>query len=187
MTVQSKTQYEIKVYRLWYEDAPDEFYIGSTKEDALYKRMRTHRNSGKRGGKSKLYQLIRSKGVGFKYSQIASCMVSCKDEQRAFEQSWIDKLHPTLNNNRAYGLDIERYKHKQKEYQQSPEYKQKIKEYYQSPERKQMKKEYNRSKKRTCVCGCEYIANPSNAQIHYNSDWHQDFIEGLPYPLNGGK
>jgi hypothetical protein len=209
MTVQSKPQYEIKVYKIWYADAPEEFYIGSTKFDALYKRMKTHRNCGKRGDTSKLYQTIRSKVVDFNYIQIASCMVSCKDEQRAFEQSWIDKLHPTLNNRRAHGVDIERMKQykqrpeikkkikeykqrpeikkKKKEYTQRPETKQKKKEYKQRPETKQKEKEYRDSKKRTCVCGCEYIATPSYAQIHYNSDWHQEFIEGLPFPLNGQK
>jgi hypothetical protein len=234
MTVQSKTQYEIKVYKIWYEDAPEEFYIGSTKHDALSKRMSVHRKNVKTGGKSKLYQLIRSKGGGFLYSQIALCMVSCKDEQRAFEQHWIDKLNPTLNSNRAYGVDIERCKQMKKEYEQRPERKQKkkermkeynqrpeikqyrkehMKEYNQRPEIKQMKKEYKQrpenkqkqkeyrqrpeikqkqkeyrdSKKRTCVCGCEYIANQSYAQIHYNSKWHQEFIAGLPFPFNGGK
>jgi hypothetical protein len=230
MVAQSKPQYEIKVYKIWYEDAPEEFYIGSTKYDTLYKRMSDHRNKVKIGGKSKLYQLIRSKGGGFLYSQIALCMVSCKDEQRAFEQHWIDKLHPTLNSNRAYGTDIERYKeynqrpeikqkqkeynqrpeikqyhkeykkeydqrpeikqyHKEykKEYDQRPEIKQKNKEYNQRPEIKKYLKEYRNSKKRTCVCGCEYIATPYNAQRHYNTKGHQEFIEGLPFPLNGGK
>jgi hypothetical protein len=173
MVAQSKPQYAIKVYKIWYEDAPEEFYIGSTKYDTLYKRMSDHRNKVKEGKKSKLYQLIRSKGGGFKYSQIALCMVSCKDEQRAFEQNWIDKLHPTLNMSRAYGIDIERDKQRQKEYKQRPERKQKQKEYYSS-------------KKRTCVCGVEYSANQSYAQIHYSAQWHQEYISNLPYPLNGG-
>lgn len=173
MTVQSKTQYEIKVYKIWYEDAPEEFYIGSTKYDALSKRMSVHRDKGKKGMKSKLYQFIRSKGGDFEYIQVASCMVSCKDEQRAFEQHWIDKLNPTLNSNRAYTtIEIN---------------KQYIKEYNQRPERKQYQKEYHRSKKRTCVCGVEYSANQSYAQIHYNSKGHQEFIEGLPFPFNGYK
>jgi len=187
MVAQSKPQYEIKVYKIWYEDAPEEFYIGSTKYDTLYKRMAVHRCEVKRGIKSKLYQLIKLKGSYFNYSQIALCMVSCKDEQRAFEQHWIDKLNPTLNSNRAYGSDIERYKQKKKKYNQRPEFSQQKKEYHERPEIKQMKKEYYRSKKRTCVCGCEYIANPSNAQIHYSTQCHQDFISNLPFPLNGGK
>jgi hypothetical protein len=140
--------------------------------------MSDHRNKVKIGGKSKLYQLIRLKGGGFLYSQIALCMVSCKDEQRAFEQHWIDKLNPTLNIRRAHGTDIERDKQKKRE---------RMKEYNQRPERKQYQNEYYRSKKRTCVCGVEYSANQSYAQIHYNTKGHQEFIEGLPFPLNGGK
>jgi hypothetical protein len=243
MVAQSKPQYEIKVYKIWYADAPEEFYIGSTKYDTLYKRMSDHRNKVKIGRKSKLYQLIRSKGIYFNYSQIASCMVSCKDEQRAFEQQFIDELHPTLNSNRAHGWDIDRYKQIKKEYKQRPQYKQKIKEYFQRPgvkqkqkeydqrpdikqmkkeyyqrpdikqkqkERmkeydqrpdrkqkkkeydqrpdiKQMKKEYYDSKKRTCVCGCKYISTPYYAKQHYKTKCHQEFISGLPFPLNGGK
>jgi len=74
-------------------------------------------------------------------------MVSNKDEQRMFEQQWIDKLKPTLNQNRAYGMDIDRYKERQKEYIQRPEVKQKKKEYareyHQRPEVKQKQNEYN--------------------------------------------
>jgi hypothetical protein len=203
MTVQSKTQYEIKVYKIWYDDTPEEFYIGSTKHNALSKRMSVHRDKGKKGMKSKLYQFIRSKGGDFEYIQVASCMVSCKDEQRAFEQHWIDKLNPTLNSNRAYTtIEINKQYKKEynqrperkqyqkeylKEYSQRPEIKQKQKEYCQRPEIKQKQKEYRDSKKRTCVCGCEYIANQSYAQIHYNSKGHQEFIEGLPFPFNGYK
>jgi hypothetical protein len=199
MSVQSKLKYEIKVYKIWYEDVPEEFYIGSTKYDALYKRMSVHRAHAKKGRKSKIYQTIREKGGDFKYIQIASCIVSCKDEQCAFEQEWIDRLKPTLNSNRAHGLDIEREKQNQREYKQKPEYKQYKKEYRQRPEIKQKRKEdqrrpeYNQrrkerqdSKRRTCVCGAIYIATPYYAQQHYDSEKHRDFISRLPFPFNGG-
>ena len=39
------------------------------------------------------------------------------------EQQFIERLKPTYNNNNAKGLDIERYKDHQKEYQKSDEYK----------------------------------------------------------------
>ena len=208
MPVQSKPQYEIKVYKIWYEDAPEECYVGSTKHDALSKRMGQHRSFAKKGRKSKIYQTIREKGRDFKYIQIASCMVSCKDEQCAFEQEWIDRLNPTLNSNRASGTDIERikeyertperkqkkkeykqkpeYKQKKKENQQRPEYKQKRKEYEQKPEIKQRRKERRDSKRRTCVCGSNYITTPFHAQIHYDTEGHRKFIAGLPFPFNGG-
>jgi hypothetical protein len=197
MPVQSKPQYEIKVYKIWYEDAPDEFYIGSTKHDALSKRMSVHRNRAKNGATSKIYQLIKEKGRDFKYIQIASCMVSCKDEQCAFEQGWIDKLKPTLNSQRAHGFDIERrkqykqtpeYKQKKRERNQNPEVKQKQRERYQNPENKlkQKDKERKDSKRRTCVCGGRYVATPCDAQRHYDSKKHRKFIALLPFPFNGG-
>ena len=182
MPVQSKPKYEIKVYKIWYEDDPDEFYIGSTKHDALSKRMSMHRRDAKKGKKSKIYQTIREKGGDFKYIQIASCMVSCKDEQCAFEQEWIDRLNPTLNMMRAHGRDIERYK----QYEQSPEYKQKRKEYENIPERKEKRNECRDNKRRTCVCGVEYVASPYYSQRHYDTEKHRTFIAVLPFPFNGG-
>jgi hypothetical protein len=107
MTIQSEPQYEIKVYKIWYEDAPEEFYIGSTKYDELYKRMKDHRHSARKGRPSRIYQTIREKGNDFKYDLVSSCMVSCRDEQNAFEQHWMDQLKPTLNMNRARALVIE--------------------------------------------------------------------------------
>ena len=44
-----ESKYKIKVYKIWYEDAPDEIYIGSTKESRLSNRMTWHRSSAKSG------------------------------------------------------------------------------------------------------------------------------------------
>jgi hypothetical protein len=137
--------YEIKVYKIWWEDTPEDFYIGSTKHDALSKRMSCHRKDAKRGRTPKIQQTMREKGYDFKYCLIASCMVSNKDEQRLFEQQWIDKLNPTLNDRRAH-TTIEQVKQRQKAYKQKPEVKQMAKEYqkeyYKKPEVKQRRKEY---------------------------------------------
>ncbi len=172
--------YEIKCYKIWWEDNPDEFYIGSTKHDALSKRMGQHRSNARACGTSKIYQTMREKGYDFQYIQLASCMVSNRDEQLAFEQQYIDQLKPTLNTQRAHGFDIDRYqqynreysqkpevkqyrkeyrhkpevKHYNKEYRQRPEVKQRMREYYQKPENKQRRKQYHK----------EYRQKPENKQ-----------------------
>ena len=97
--------YEIKIYKIWYEDAPDEFYIGSTKHNQLSKRMSVHRGECNRGvSMSKLYEVMKIKGVSeFKYVQIASYLVHNMDEQHQYEQQHIDELKPSLNMHRAHG------------------------------------------------------------------------------------
>ena len=44
---EDKKQYEIKVYKIWYDDAPEDFYIGSTKL-SISRRMVEHRCRGKK-------------------------------------------------------------------------------------------------------------------------------------------
>jgi hypothetical protein len=188
MTIQSKPQYEIKVYKIWFGDAPDDYYIGSTKQDRLSKRMKKHRDDARGGNNSKLYKLMREKRYDFKYIQISSCMVSCFDEQRMFEQQWMDTLKPTLNTIRAY-ISLKHTKQNKKEYKQRPETKQQQKEYYQKPEIKQMTKEYYQKPeqkkkhkdyisdaKRTCVCGGLYYDIPCRKKIHLNTKLHQNYV-----------
>jgi hypothetical protein len=164
------TSYEIKVYKIWYDDEPENFYIGSTKYRQLAKRMAYHRGKVKLGNTSKLYTAIREKGINnFNYIQIASCMVNNFDEQRMFEQEYLDLLKPTLNMIRAFTSEevIKEYqqlyfqipenKEKQKSYnkayykayKQIPEYKEKIKEYSkryrQIPENKEKIKAYQQT------------------------------------------
>ena len=178
---EEKKEYEIKCYKIWYEDEPEEFYIGSTKYDRLSRRMAGHRYHANHGSKSKIYQTMRLKGINsFSYRLIASCMVTCSDEQRSFEQHWIDTLKPTLNSYRAYA-SVEYVKQYNKDYYHKPERKQKQKEYEQRPEWKQKQKEYRQNKKRICICGVEYVDISSKAQRHYKSEWHNEFVSGLPF------
>jgi bisphosphoglycerate-dependent phosphoglycerate mutase len=88
-------------------------------------------------------------------------MVTCVDEERQFEQEWIDALKPTLNSYRAHGVDVERVKQWQREYDQRPERKQRQKEHNQNPERKI---------KHTCDCGGRYTA--SNKSQHLQTKKH---------------
>ena len=152
---EQKDQYEIKVYKIWYADAPDDIYVGSTKL-SLSRRMVEHRSVAKRGKTSLIYTTMRAKGINnFEYCMLGSCMVSNMDEQRMFEQSYIATLNPKLNMCRAYITEDERKqqvkennerlenKLKKSEYSRKPETRQKIREYEQRLENKQKKHEYN--------------------------------------------
>jgi hypothetical protein len=198
------TEYKIQVYKIWYEDEPDEFYIGSTKKKRLSQRMAGHRDAVKRGKTSTIYNLMRTKGVDdFKYVLIASCMVTCREEQLQFEQQWIDTLKPTLNSNRAYNSEgynkeynKDYYKNNKnyfKEYnelnkerrkQQCKKANQKFignKEYLQKRREKydiQKNKEYYEKIKdiRTCICGKQYnYGRKSSRTEHYNSKRHTEY------------
>ena len=186
------TEYQIQVYKIWYADAPDDFYIGSTKL-RLSARMAKHRSKVRSGSTSKLYTLMREKGINnFEYVLVATCMVRSVDEQRQFEQQLISELKPTLNTNRAF-ITEEQRKEAQKEYDTKPGVKAKKKEYYAKPEYKANKKEYNKgyeaqpetkqkrkeyreSIRRTCICGVIYRSNSYYSQTHYNSKHHIDYV-----------
>ena len=58
------------------------------------------------------------------------------------EQQFIETLKPIYNNNNANGLDVERYKEYNKEYQKSDKCKEYHKEYQKSDKYKKYKKEY---------------------------------------------
>lgn len=135
--------YSIKIYKIWYEDTPEECYIGSTRESRLSSRMGYHRSECKRKSKSKsnLYKLMLEKGVdNFKYVQIASHLVNNRDEQLQFEQQYIDELKPSINMCRAYGQCSR--KTYLKEYEKRPERIEKKKAYDKTPKRVEKKKEY---------------------------------------------
>ena len=185
-------EYQIKIYKIWYADNPTDFYIGSTKE-ALSARMAKHRNKVKQGKASKIYSLMREKGINnFQYILVATCMVRSVDEQRQFEQHFISELKANLNTYRAFATEEERkedkkifkqkpeYKAKQqdymKEYEKRPEVKEKRKEKAAKPEAKQQRKEYRESIRRTCVCGCIYRDIPYYSQQHYNTKKHIDYV-----------
>ena len=177
--------YEVKVYKLWYEDNPSEVYIGSTKEKYLSTRMSKHRGDVKKGKTTPICNLIREKGNNFKYILIASCMVHNFDEQRAFEQQWIDSLTPILNTNRAYNNE-EYNKQYHKDYKQSQKYKDYSRQYCQRTEVKAKKntdesklkqKNWKASKKRNCECGGKYYDIDYYKKAHDKSKRHIKFVE----------
>jgi hypothetical protein len=94
--------YKIYIYKIWYDDDPNIFYVGSTQD--IESRISCHKTCGNSLGKSKIYRLIKEKGNNFNYNILDSCMVLCRDEQLKYEQKWIDELKPTLNSSRARTL-----------------------------------------------------------------------------------
>ena len=107
MDEEKKQDYRIRVYKIYYADAPDAIYIGSTKL-TLARRMTEHRAAAKKGKTSLIYTTMRVKGINnFQYVLLDSFLVSNVDEQRMFEQTYIETLKPTLNTNRVYRTDEE--------------------------------------------------------------------------------
>ena len=95
------SEYEVKIYKIWYADSPNEIYVGSTKRN-LAQRMGDHRRHAKSGIPYKVYTIMREKGINnFEYVMLDSKLVRNRDEQMAFEQKYLDKLKPTLNSCRA--------------------------------------------------------------------------------------
>jgi group I intron endonuclease len=93
--------YIVRIYKI-VNSVTDDTYVGSTKQ-ALCKRMGTHRYHSKIGRRAPLYyQYFQVLGVeNFKIVLLESCEVSCRDEQNAVEQRWMDELKPSINRQRA--------------------------------------------------------------------------------------
>ena len=96
-------EYRINIYKIWWEDEPESFYVGSTKKRLLSERMNQHRASCRGGKTAKLFRFMREKGINsFQYVLLGWSMVSSFDEQRMVEQSYISRLNPTLNSRKAF-------------------------------------------------------------------------------------
>lgn len=141
----SPMSYEVKAYKIWYEDEPNNIYVGSTKRP-LSERMGDHRKKVRQGRTSRIYNLMREKGVNdFKYVLLGTGRVSNFEQQRMFEEMWIKKLKPPLNSYRAFATEEEHREKRQeymKVYNQKEEAKQKKKEYKNKLEYKEQQKEY---------------------------------------------
>ena len=107
-------EYKTSAYKIWWGDDPENIYVGGTKQ-TLSRRMTVHRDDARKGKgkKNMLYDVMRTKGYNFEYKLLGSKMVTCVDEERQFEQEWIDRLHPSLNQNRAHGYDVVRNRERQ--------------------------------------------------------------------------
>jgi len=94
--------YPIKCYKIWWEEKPEiGEYVGSTKQK-LSVRMVNHRQSAKKNQSGKIYDAMRSYGGAFKYVLLGEYPVENYEQQRMYEQKWMDELKPALNMIRSY-------------------------------------------------------------------------------------
>jgi hypothetical protein len=187
-------KYRINAYKIWYTDNPNEIYVGSTKE-SLAKRMTGHRCASRRGKTTRICQIMREKGeTNFEYVLLGSHDVYNKDEQRMYEQTWIDQLKPSLNSISAYltpqkKLDyinsterkekkLERSRlpiniEKRKEYSNKPEIKKKIFENRSTPEMKKVTKDYFKEYYKINSKKTQYCKSCMRSVLHSNILKHQ--------------
>ena len=118
-----------------------DFYIGSSKD--VKERWASHKipSTWKKCPNNQMYQDMQNYGVDkFDFQILEEVEI---EKLKETEQKFIETLKPTYNSNRANGLDIERYKDYQKEYQKTDKYKEYKKEYEKTDKRKKYKKEYD--------------------------------------------
>ena len=127
-----------------------DFYIGSSKN--VKSRLANHKcpSTWKNNPNSPLYQDMKEYGVD---SFAFEILTEVEPEHlKETEQKFIETLKPTYNDRNANGLDIERRKEYnieyQKEYQKSDKRKKYQKEYQKSDKYKEHRKEYEKTEKR---------------------------------------
>ena len=133
--------YEIRCYKIWWENNPEAGeYVGSTKE-TLAKRMTAHRRDVKQGKMRNICEAIRKHGR-FQYIMLESCMVNSNDEKRMREQFWIEELEPSLNMIKAFQSSDSRTQYQSAQYQANREERiKKQREYYQANREVRIKKQ----------------------------------------------
>ena len=125
----------------------NDFYIGSSKD--VKQRWAVHKckSTWKNNPNNPLYQDMRKYGLDkFDFQILEEVEI---EKLKETEQQFIETLKPTYNDRNANGLDIERYKKYNKEYQKSDKYKEHKKEYEKSDKRKKAKKEYMKEYQKT--------------------------------------
>ena len=132
-------------------------YIGSTKD--FRKRLWGHKTrcySGNNKSNFQLYKFIRDNEGWDNFDMVKIC--DCEEDERLkMEQYYMDFVKPTLNNFRAYGLDIERQKINKREWNK--------------------KLNERRNEKLLCECGRYYTrkhkARHLKTNLHHRSFHHQ--------------
>jgi group I intron endonuclease len=97
-----------KIYKLVNSNDPNEFYVGSTKNE-LRKRLHGHKEACKGGELSTVYQRMRELGPDdFHIVLLEAWPCNSKDELRQREDHWIVQLQPKLNMKRAFMTGAEK-------------------------------------------------------------------------------
>ena len=120
-----------------------DFYIGSSKD--VKQRWAEHKckSTWNKCPNNPMYIDMKKYGLdNFVFEILAEVE---EDSLKETEQQFIETLKPTYNNRNANGLDFERKKEYNKEYQKSDKYK----EYEKTEKRKKAKKEYQKEYQKT--------------------------------------
>ena len=131
-----------------------DFYIGSSKD--VKRRWTEHKYqiTWKKCPNNPMYQDMSKYGLDKFAFEILEVVE--EDSLKEVEQKFIEKLNPTYNNINAKGLDIERKKEYNKEYQKTDKY-------------KDYQKEYNKEYQKTDKCK-EYYKQYHNQLCIYNGE-----------------
>ena len=119
-----------------------DFYIGSSKN--VKRRLAAHKlkSTENKCPNNPMYLDFQKYGLeNFVFEILAEVEV---EELKDAEQKFIETLKPTYNNINANGLNVERRKEYQKEYQKSDKYKEYQKEYQKTDKRRKYQKEYEK-------------------------------------------
>lgn len=122
-----------------------DFYIGSSRD--IKHRWNNHKcpHVWKRCPNNPLYMDMQKYGLGaFRFQILAPVM---PEHLREVEQELIDYLHPTYNDRRANGPNIERQKENNRKWLESDKGKECQKRYRQTDKYKEHKKKYSQSDK----------------------------------------
>jgi len=136
-----------------------DFYVGSSRN--VMKRWKEHKwpSTWERNPNSPMYQDMQKYGLDSFRFQILLAPVEPEYLKQA-EQNFIDMLHPTYNNYRANGLDLERQKETNRKAQRKYNQTEKRKEY-----NKERLKVYRQSEK-----GKEYMKKYFSQLCFYNGE-----------------
>ena len=167
------TKYKIHCYKIWWVDCED-FYIGSTRV-RLSERMSKHRYECRnRKTQCSLFEAMKKNGINtFKYVLLESFEISNFDEQRKYEQYYIDKLKPTLNMIKSYRT-LEQKKEYEKEYYKNNKNKW---ENIDKEEKKKRDKIYYERKSAVINCECGGKTNIKNLHLHEKTQKHLKWRE----------
>ena len=164
-----------------------DFYIGSSKD--VKRRWREHKKPSvwKNYPNNPMYHDMQKYSVDkFELQILAEVEI---DKLKETEQQFIETLKPIYNDKNANGLDIERYKKYQKEYQKTDKRKEYMKEYEKTDKRKKAKKEYEKTDKRK-----KYKKEYYNQLCFYNGETitldtlrHLFSRSGIEHPVKEAK
>ena len=148
-----------------------DFYIGSSKN--VKSRWKDHKckSTWKNCPNNPMYLDMQKYGVDkFAFEILAEDEA---DKLKEVEQEFIETLKPTYNSNNANGLNIERRKEYQKEYQKTDKYKDYQKEYQKTDKYKDYQKEYQKEYQKSDKCKeymKEYYKEYYSQFCYYNGE-----------------